>query len=98
MWFGTSNAFLFSALSDPDSYHVFPNNEEGRRAIKRISETFYDSFIWLGDDGFYVALSHTSRSKLFEKIKEKWRRKNEKLQKLKLEVDELAQVVNMISE
>lgn len=98
MWFGSCNDLLRSAFLDLDNYHLFPNNEEGRRIVQKISDSFCDSFIWLGDNGFYVALSAIARDRLLAKIKEKWIRKKDRLRVLQAECKELQEIVEMMGE
>ena len=98
MWFGSCDALLDSALVDLDNYHVFPHSEEGRRAVRKISENFRDSYIYLGYDGFYVALSSVARDKIVKKLREKLQRKEEKLQIFQEEVEDLRQAVGVFGE
>ena len=96
MWYGNCDALFSSAIRDPDHFHVFPNSEDGRRTVQRISDTCHDSVVVLVGNCFYVALSQQGRDLLLDKMVLMLDRKVEKLHALQRDVDDLKECVEIL--
>lgn len=96
MWFGGSDTLFNLVLHDTDNFHAIPNNEDGRRVIKKISDVCKDSNIVLVGHIFYVAVSIPAKDKLLDKLVLMLDRKYEKLQSLQSEVDDLKDCIEIL--
>lgn len=96
MWYGSCDALFTHAIRDTDNFHCFPNTEDGRRCVNKLSVLCSESWVVLVNNCFYVALSISARDALLDKMVLMLDRKVVKLHELQNECDDLKQCIEVL--